>query len=327
MTALLSVIIGGTIGFGLFIIMRSFTRRRVLSLTELNAGGELRGVPVSMTSDAPRVDRRRGELTGIKGVFGRLGLSVMDALGFHDAARLSDQLRVLDRSAEHHAYEKLLGAVVGFCLPVFLAVTLPLGGVSVSGVFIMLLSIVGGIAGFFYPDLPLTERVEERRRQFRHALGSYLDLVTILMAGGAGTESALEGAAEDGDGWPFAEIRAALRRASLTRTSPWEAFEELGIELGIAELQELSASVALSGAQGARIKMSLVAKADAMRAAQAAELESASERQTEKMLVPLIVMAFGVTLFVGFGAIQSITANNEGPELPGLQSDPDSLVD
>ena len=31
------------------------------------------------------------------------------------------------------------------------------------------------------------------------------------------------------------------------------------------------------------------------------------------MLVPLIVMAFGVTLFVGYGAIQSITGDDTNP--------------
>jgi tight adherence protein C len=80
----------------------------------------------------------------------------------------------------------------------------------------------------------------------------------------------------------------------------------------VPELQELAASVALAGAQGARIRQSLVAKADALRAAQAAELEAAAERRTERMLVPLMIMAFGLTLFVGYAAVQSITTNDSG---------------
>ena len=42
------------------------------------------------------------------------------------------------------------------------------------------------------------------------ALSSYLDLVDVVLAGGAGIETALEAAAEAGDGWAFAEIRGAL---------------------------------------------------------------------------------------------------------------------
>lgn len=323
MTAIVGVLIGAIAGLGVFVIVRSFIRDRTLALTDLGAIKATHGIPASMrderTVQAGRTSRRRGGRSGYRGLAGRAGVRVLDAVGFADVGVLNDQLRVLDRTVEQHAYEKLLGAVGGFTLPILTGAILAVGGVGVSPVFVLLVSILGTVGGFFYPDLPLNERVEERRRAFRHALGSYLDLVTILMAGGAGTESALEGAAEDGQGWPFEEIRNALRRASLTRTSPWEAFEELGIELGIPELQELAASVALAGSQGARIKQSLVAKADAMRAVQAAQLEEASERQTEKMLVPLIVMALGVTLFIGYGAVESITSGSE-PEADMTQT-------
>lgn len=311
MTALLVSLIGGTIGLGLFVLIRAFTRSAQVPLADLRAGSSAFRPRLATAAGADPGRAPQAE-AGIRGLLGRFGVTIMEALRVGDPVRLNDQLRVLDRTIEQHAYEKMLGSLAGFVLPILLGVVLAAGGVGVPALFILLISLVGGAGGFFYPDLPLAERVEERRRTFRHALSSYLDLVTILLAGGAGTESALEGAAEDGDGWPFAELRNALNRAALTRTSPWEAFEELGIELGVPELQELAASVALAGAQGARIKQSLTAKADALRAAQAADLEAAAERQTEKMLVPLMVMAFGLTLFIGYGAIQSITTNDSG---------------
>ncbi len=320
MNAVLVSSLGAVMGLGLYVLVRAAIRPRNEALTTIGSSRAGRGVPVSMAGQDPD-PRRSRPLTGIPGILGRAGVRLLEAIGFTDVGRLNDKLRVLDRTVEQHAYEKLLAGGFGFVLPIFAAFMLTLGGVGVSPIAILLASLAMGAAGFFYPDLPLTERVEERRRQFRHALSSYLDLVTILMAGGAGTESALEGAAEDGEGWPFVEIRAALRRATLTRSSPWEAFEELGIELGVAELQELAASVALAGAQGARIKQSLVAKADAMRAAQSAEIETISEKQTEKMLVPLVVMAFGVSMFVGYGAIESITSSSE----PDLDIEPSSI--
>jgi hypothetical protein len=319
-SAVLAAILGALMGLGLYVIFRALFRSRTAELASIGSSLLGRGVPVSMAGTDPN-PRRSQPLTGFKGVVGRVGVRLLEAVGFTDVGRLNDKLRVLDRTVEQHAYEKLLAGSFGFVLPIFGGVLLAAGGIAVSPVVLLLASLVLGAGGFFYPDLPLTERVEERRRQFRHALSSYLDLVTILMAGGAGTESALEGAAEDGEGWPFVEIRGGLRRASLTRTSPWEAFEELGIELGVAELQELAASVALAGAQGAKIKQSLVAKADAMRAAQSAEIETVSEKQTEKMLVPLVVMAFGVSMFVGYGAIESITSSSE----PDLDIDPPSI--
>ena len=313
MNAVVVALLGGIVGLGALVVVRALFRPRAISLAEVRSDRLGRGVSASMVQQGVVVGGRVDDLNGFQGVLGRIGVRLLEAVGLTDITHLGDQLRVLDRSIERHAYEKMLGAVFGFTLPVLTAVVLAAGGVAMSPLLLLVASVGLSVAGFFYPDLPLNERVEERRREFKHAFSSYLDLVTILIAGGAGTESALEGAAEDGEGWAFVEIRNALRRAELVRSSPWEAFEELGIELGVEELQELASSVALAGAQGARIKQSLVAKAEAMRAAQGAELEASAERKTEKMLVPLIVMAFGVTLFVGYGAIQSITVGTVEP--------------
>ena len=63
----------------------------------------------------------------------------------------------------------------------------------------------------------------------------------------------------------------------------------------------------LAGDHGARVKGSLTAKADALRAAQAAELEAAAETRTEKMIVPVVVMILGLVLFIAFGAVDAIT--------------------
>ncbi len=53
--------------------------------------------------------------------------------------------------------------------------------------------LVGALCGWIYALLDLTSDAKTARREFRHALASYLELVTILMAGGAGTETACIG--------------------------------------------------------------------------------------------------------------------------------------
>ena len=305
MTSLLSVLLGGGAGLGAFIVLRALLQKRTIDLAELGNVLSATETPVSRLG----VDNSttKADLTGVQARLGRLGVGILNAIGLTDVARLRDQLRVLDKSIERHAYEKMLGAVVGFSLPLLMVLVLAIGGVEVPVLWLFLLGLVLSIAGFFYPDLPLTERVEKRRRAFRHAFSSYLDLVTIMLAGGAGTESALQGAAEAGEGWAFAELRQALRRAEAMRRSPWEVFDELGIELGVSELQELAASVSLAGNQGAKVKQSLSAKAEAMRIAQAAELEAASESQTEKMIMPVTVLIVGLVLFIGYGAMEAIS--------------------
>ena len=299
MASVVMVLLGVGVGLGAWMAVRSL-QPRPLPLSKVAILLDRHGVPVGVRDD-------NDDLASSQSMLASIGSAAMRAIGQADKPTLLEQLRVLDKSMERHAYEKTLGAAAGFALPVLTASVMAAGGVAVSPIVLMLFGIVAAAAGFFYPDLPLAERVEERRRAFRHAFSAYLDLVTILLAGGAGIESALEGAAESGDGWAFAKIRSALRRARLTRRTPWDAFDQLGQELGVNELVELASSVSLAGDHGARVKGSLTAKADALRAAQAAELEAAAETRTEKMIVPVVVMILGLVLFIAFGAVDAIT--------------------
>jgi Flp pilus assembly protein TadB len=321
-TSLVVVLLGGGMGCGLFVVIRAFFKDRTVPLPALRAAVASTGVSASETevSGTPRPDLGPAQIW-----LARIGGGLLGSGGLTDVDRLRNQLRVLDKSVERHSYEKMLGAVAGFCLPVAVGAVLVAGGVRPPVVLILLAGLGLGLAGFLYPDLPLNDRVEQRRQAFRHTLSSYLDLVTIMMAGGSGPRSALEGAADAGDGWAFAEIRAALRRAATARRSTWEVFEELGIELGIDELRELAASISLAGESGAKIKESLSAKADAMRAAQAAQIETDAERQTEKMIVPVVVLIVGLVLFIGYGAMEAITAEpNQAQPAPDIPAQLDA---
>jgi Flp pilus assembly protein TadB len=177
--------------------------------------------------------------------------------------------------------------------------TVPLGPVTAAA-----LGFSG--AGFLLPDLLLRDAARARRAAFSTALSAYLDLVNVLLAGSAGTETALVAAAHAGDGWVFAELRAALVRAEATRRSPWDAFAELGAELRVSDLRELAASVRLAGEQGARIRSSLAAKAASLRGQQLARAEASAQAVSERMAVPNVLMFLGFLAFAGYPAIVSI---------------------
>ncbi len=288
-------------GFGLFLLLRS-VRRRPLELAAAIGSLDV-GQQAAVGSLVRQPD---DELSSLQRFVSRPGLRLLEGLGLADQGVLEAQLRVLDKSLERHAYEKMLAGLVGLLLPLFMGLFFSVNRISVSPLLLVIAVVVLGAAGFFYPDLPLSERVANRQRAFRHSLSSYLDLVSIILAGGGGTESALVGAAEAGDGWVFAEIRSALRRGELTGRTPWDMFEELGAHYGIDELRELASSVSLAGGHGARVRQSLVAKAEALRAQQTAEIEAMAESNTEKMIVPVSIMVLGLMVFIGRGAVDAI---------------------
>jgi tight adherence protein C len=166
--------------------------------------------------------------------------------------------------------------------------------------------VVFAIVFFFAPDLTLRTEAAKRRSAFRHALGSFLDLVVISLAGGAGVESALKDSSEIGQGWAFAQLRDALQTTGLTGESPWAALGRLGNDLGIPELNELASSVSLAGTEGARVRDSLAAKATSLRDHALAAAEAEAQSATERMALPVVMLFLGFLILIGYPAIDAV---------------------
>ncbi|MFE0099849.1 type II secretion system F family protein [Streptomyces sp. NPDC059009] len=218
-------------------------------------------------------------------------------------------LAITERSADTHLAEQAALALIGLILPVTVESVLVIGGRPLPWALPVALSLGLAVGGLLLPGLVLREEARRRRAAFRHALSSYLNLIHILLAGGAGVDAALHDAAATGHGWAFRQLRHSLNTARLTRRSPWTTLGQLGEELDISELTELAAALSLAGAEGSKIRASLAAKAAAMRTRDAAEAEGDANAATERMALPGVLMAFGFVLFVFFPALTQITAS------------------
>jgi len=178
-----------------------------------------------------------------------------------------------------------------------------------DGVLVFGAALIGGLVGFVSPSVLLRSRAKARRRSFVHAFSAYLDLVNVLLAGGAGIETALIAAAEAGDGWAFNTLRGSLLRARLARRSPWNELRALGMRWGMNEVVEVAGSMNLSGDHGARIRSSLAARADSMRARQVAEIEALAQSATERMGLPMMLLFVGFMVLLGYPALQTMVMN------------------
>lgn len=141
-----------------------------------------------------------------------------------------------------------------------------------------------------------------RRSDMDLAVAVFLDLVNVLLAGGAGVETALLAAAGAGDGWSFEQIRLAIARAQSARRSYWDSLRELGEYIGTDSLVEVAHSVQIAGEHGARVRTSLAAKAQALRQRNLARIEYEAEQRTERMGLPMVVLFIGFVLLVGYPA-------------------------
>ena len=134
------------------------------------------------------------------------------------------------------------------------------------------------------------------RQQFTRALSMYLDLVAMSLEAGQGHAQALPAVAQIGTDKTFVEIRTVIELAPSKGITAWEALGRLGERYHIPELISLRASIELAQDDGARIKQSLIARAETMRAARlAVEIEHAN-KATESMkqlnLVAAMLAAF-----------------------------------
>lgn len=195
---------------------------------------------------------------------------------------------------------QLLGVVLG------VAVGATASSMMTRGLTVMTAMISGGTAGYVVPIAMLRASARARRRSFVHAFSAYLDLVNVLLAGGAGIETALIAAADAGDGWAFGTLRTSLARARLLRRSPWSELRALGSRWSIAEVVEVAGSMNLSGEHGARIRTSLAARADSMRSRQVAEIEALAQSATERMGVPVMMLFVGFMVLLGYPALQTV---------------------
>lgn len=253
-------------------------------------------------------NRNQGD-SGVNDLVGRtVGASLtrlMRSLGLR-LDPLEADLRLVGRSIEEHMAQKVLLALFGLALPALLGVLWVALGIGVSPAIPLGAGLALGVFFFFAPDLALRSEAAERRKEFKRSLGSFLDLVVISLAGGAGVESALRDAAGVGRGWAFAQLRNALDVTALTGETPWAVLARLGDEVGVNELVQLSSSVSLAGTEGARVRESLAVKATSLRDHALAEAEAEAESATEKMAVPVVLLFVGFLVLVGYPAIDLI---------------------
>lgn len=292
------IVAGLGVGLGVLILVYAFgpTREPLAVALDrlLDPPASTRGI-----SPTPRTD---------EGVRARLTARLARGLGVAgvDLGQLDGDLNVVGRDLEEHLVDKITAGLVATALAPAAVGLMRLGDVPAPWSLAGIGALVLGVGGFLLPDVLLRSRAAERRRSFRYALSSYLDLAHIVLAAGAGVETALSYAADAGEGWAFAELRAALHRSRLTGESPWAAFQRLGEQLDIPELREVASSLNLAGSHGAKVRVSLEARAQALRSRELAEMEGEAEAATERMALPSVLLVVGFVIFVGFPAVYEI---------------------
>ena len=280
-----AVLAGALFGLGLFLAARGL--RPVPSTSGLVCGAS---TPLAGFGERVGVTARRGAVV----------------LRLDPGERHAADLAVVERSAEEHAARSVLAAVWLAGVVLALAAALRAGGVAVPGAVLGGGALIAALVGPLMAGVVLRAEAAERRDDLLVDLGAYSDLVVLLLAAGSGIEGALTTAADAGDDWTWRGLREALRNARLTRQTPSDALTGLGRRLGVVELEEFGAAVELASSSGSRLRESLAARSEALRARELARVQAQAASATERMTFPVVALAVGFLVVLGFPALTKV---------------------
>jgi tight adherence protein C len=300
----LIMVCGAIVGAGLFVGLRLIDRSAPagpVALAQLDADRRRFSRELSLTAD------RRHQTESLR--MRRLGTNLrrfLESRGIQVPVSTRADLGVAGRSLEAHLATSLMSGVAGFFSPILLLapVSLVTGGVPV--VIPIWLSVIGALLGLVVPTTQLRTVAADRRRDFRHVLSAFLDLVAMNLAGGRGVPEALSSAAGISDGWAFVRIRDTLETARLQGITPWAALGELGEELSVDELRDLATALALVAEDGAKVRESLAARAASMRRRELADTEGRAQTQSQSMLMAQMLLAIGFLIFLAYPAVSRV---------------------
>ncbi|HEY3002888.1 MAG TPA: type II secretion system F family protein [Kribbellaceae bacterium] len=296
----LALLCGALVGGGAYLLVRILMRPPATvrsTIARIDAG---RSGYRSVTASAAG-EHQLGGLDRLKESLGRRLEAEAAGRGWR-FGKLRRDLAVMNRPFAAMLASKVLFAVGALILVPLWWLIAEMGGLHLPGAAPLVVAVAAATFAFFLPDLALRQEAEARRRDFRHVVGSFLDLVAMNLAGGRGLPEALMTASTIGDHWAMARIRQALANARLIGITPWDAMAQLGEDIGVDELRDLASALALAGDEGAKIRSSLLARAASLRAKELASVEGKAGERSQAMLVAQLLMCAAFMLFLGFPA-------------------------
>jgi tight adherence protein C len=223
---------------------------------------------------------------------------------------LFSPLRGLVTGADSDLEYKL--TLAGFRKPehqeIFTAIKLllPIAGI-VTGTFFgdnMLMAVlIGGVGGFFLPDLVLSRLVSRRQEQIRLALPDALDLLVICMEAGLGIDQALVRVGEEIllTAPALADELQIINREQRAGKPRLDAWRSMAARVDLDFVNQFVAMLVQTERFGTPVANALGVFADTLRTRRTQAAEEAAAKTGVKLLFPLIFFIFPSIFVVSLG--------------------------
>lgn len=194
---------------------------------------------------------------------------------------LSTHLELRGISSSLFYGQRLMWAAAGFVFPalagviVFHGLIVPLG-----------LSLVGGIAGWFWPLIASNRAGQADSSAMNESILVFIDLVVLERLSNATAGDALRSAASMSDQPLFRQILTACDRADLQQENPWVELGRLAQRLRLTALQDI-VDIARMQDDGAALSGALRARVKDLRNEWVADQLTAANRVSTRMTLPM----------------------------------------
>jgi tight adherence protein C len=275
---------------------RAGVSRSLAHIERRYAGGGLN--PVDQASFAERV------LAPALGRLGSLGTALTPAGA---VARLQRQLDYLGNPpgwpVERVVAAKGVGLIVGAVGGLLFG--LMLGGATAT----VLCGVLGGLFGFFIPDLMIYNNGTKRQQQIRLSLPDVLDTLTISVEAGQGFDAALSQVSRNGRGPMVGEAARVLQEMRIGKSRS-EALRSMASRTTVSELKGFAAAVVQASDLGVPVAQVLREQAREMRLRRRQRAEEQAQKVPIKILFPTLFCLFPALFVVILGpGVLSIMAS------------------
>jgi len=183
---------------------------------------------------------------------------------------------------------------------------------------LLLVLLVFGLLGFFFPQLWLTSRINARQHEIRKAMPDALDLLTICVEAGLSFDSAMQKVSEKWENQLSLAFARAIREIQLGKMRR-EALRDMSDRLGIAEMTSFTAAVIQSEQLGVSMAKVLRIQSEQMRMKRRQRAEEEAHKAPVKMIFPMGLLIFPSILIILLtpAMIQIVTTLGSGGVLGG----------
>ena len=171
-----------------------------------------------------------------------------------------------------------------------------------------IIMIIAGGFGLLVAESDRTTKAAQARGELRAALTQFLELTSIMLAGGAGAETALERASAIGYGRGFTMFAREIARAKEDpRINAFTALRDLGLRVNINELVDFGNVMILSSENSATIRQSLNDKASLVVLQDHERRRAEANSRNVWMSIPVVGMAAGFIFWLMYAAIAALS--------------------